>query len=64
MMTLEQFLSGIKARKAALGMRDTPAEVEAMRNKGGHRTPEKRELLRRVEERARAAGVQPLKSYY
>ncbi len=35
-----------------------------MRNKGGRRTPEKRELLRRVQERARAAGVEPLKSYY
>ncbi len=64
MMISDQFLSGIKARKAALGMIDTPAEVEAMRNKGGRRTPEKRELLRRVEERARAAGMEPLKSYY
>ncbi len=64
MMTLDQFLTDIKARKAALGMADTPAEVEAMRNKGGRRTPEKRELLRRVEERARAAGPKLLKSYY
>ena len=64
MMTLDQFLADIKARKAALGMIDTPAEVEAMRNKGGRRTPEKRELLRRVEERARTAGVELPKSYY
>ena len=64
MMTLHQFLSDIKARKAALGMTDTPERVEAMRNKGGRRTPEKRELLRRVEERAREAGVETLKSYY
>ncbi len=63
-MTLDQFLADIKARKGALGMMDTPAEVEAMRNKGGRRTPEKRELLHRVEERARAAGVKPFKSYY
>ena len=64
MLTLDQFLSDIRTRKAALGMVDTPEAVEAMRNKGGHRTPEKRELMRRVEERARAAGVEPLKSYY
>jgi len=63
MMTLDRFLADIKARKAALDMKDTPEEVEAMRNKGGRRTPEKRELLRRVEERARAAGLEPLKSY-
>ena len=64
MMTLDQFLADIEARKAALGITDTPEEVEAMRNKGGRRTPEKRELLRRVEERAHAAGVKTLKSYY
>ncbi len=63
-MTLDLFLADIKARKAALGMKDTPAEVETMRNKGGRRTPEKRKLLRRVEERARSAGVEPLESYY
>ncbi len=64
MMTLDQFLADIKARKAALSMTDTPEEVEAMRNKSGRRTPKKRELLRRIEERARAAGVELLKSYY
>ena len=64
MMTLDQFLADIEARKAALGMTDTPAEVEAMRNKGGQRTSEKREFMRRIEERARPAGVVPLKSYY
>ena len=64
MMTLDQFLADIKARKAALGIEDTPEKVEAMRNKGGRRTPEKRELLRRIEERARAAGIEPSKSYY
>lgn len=65
MMTLHQFLSGIRLRKAALGMADTPDEIEAMRNKGGRRTPEKRELLRRLEGRAREAGKElPLESYY
>jgi len=35
----------------------TQADEEAMRNKGGGRTPEKRELLRRTEARAKAAGL-------
>ncbi|HEY0203760.1 MAG TPA: hypothetical protein VGC15_06405 [Acetobacteraceae bacterium] len=56
-------MADIEARRAALGMKDTPAEVGTMRNKGGRRTPEKRELLRRVEGRSRAAGMEPLKSY-
>ncbi len=64
MMTLSEFLAGVQARKAALGITDTPVETEAMRNKGGRRTPEKRELLRRAEARARAAEKTPVKSYY
>ncbi len=54
----------VNARKTALGMLDTPAEVEVMRNKGANRTPEKRELLRCVENRARAAGVQPVVAHF
>jgi len=34
-----------------------------MRNKGGGRTPEKRELLRRTEARAKAAGLKPITSH-
>lgn len=59
-----EFLAAATARKEALGLTDTPDETEAMRNKGGNRTPEKREFLRRIEERARAAGRVPLKTYY
>lgn len=59
--TLQQQVS---ARKAVLGVLDTPSEVEAMRNKGSNRTPEKRELLRRVEGRARAAGLQPVTAHF
>jgi hypothetical protein len=61
---LDELLQEIEARKAALGMRDTPESTEAMRNKGASRTPEKRALLRRVEERARAAGRAPVVSRY
>ena len=47
-ISLANLQQQVTARKAALDMLDTPAEVEAMRNKGGNRTPAKRELLRRV----------------
>jgi hypothetical protein len=63
-LVLKDFLAEVEERKRALGIVDTPESIEAMRNKGGQRTPEKRELLRRVEERARAAGLEPVKSYY
>ena len=59
--TLQQQVS---ARKALLGMLDTPAEIEALRNKGATRTPEKRELLRRTKGRARAAHRQPVAAYF
>ena len=54
----------VRARKALLGMIDTPAEIEALRNKGAARTPEKRELLRRARRRARAARRQPVAAYF
>ena len=63
-ISLAKIQQQVSARKAMLGMLDTPSEVEAMRNKGGSRTPEKRELLRRVEKRARSAGLQPVAAYY
>jgi hypothetical protein len=61
---LEDLLARIDARKKALGMTDSPAEVEALRNRGLNRTPEKRELLRRMEQRAIAAGVKPIPAHY
>jgi len=64
MVELREFLVGVAARKAALGMLDTPTETEAMRNKGLRRTPEKRELLRRNAERAVSSGVKPVPSHY
>jgi hypothetical protein len=64
MVTLRDFLSDVETRKAKLGMLDTPAGTEAMRNRGTRRTAKKRELLRRAEERARAAGKAPVPAYY
>ncbi len=45
----------VSACKKKLGMLDTPAEVEAMRNPGDRRTPEKHELLRRIAVRVQAS---------
>jgi len=56
---LRDLVARAEARKAALGIAETPGEIEAMRNKGGQRRLEKRELLRRIEERARRAGTGP-----
>ncbi|MBB2164352.1 hypothetical protein HLH26_07315 [Gluconacetobacter sp. 1b LMG 1731] len=64
MRDLDSFLAEVRARKAQLGLIDTPERTEAMRNRGGRRTPEKRALLRRIDERARAAGLEPIRSYY
>ena len=61
---LNELLEEIEARKASIGMRDTPETVDAFRNKGARRTPAKRALLQRIEERARAAGRDPVTAHY
>jgi hypothetical protein len=63
-MMLDDLLSRIDERKRLLGLTETAAATEALRNKGGNRTPEKRELLRRAELRARQAGRKPIVSHY
>ncbi len=63
-VSLDSLLAGISAQKDVLGWVDSPANTEAMRNKGFNRTPEKRELLRRAEERAVAAGRKPILAHY
>ena len=63
-ITLEAFLAKIAARKAELGLEDTPERTEALRNKGGSRIPAKREALRRAEKRAVKAGQKPFPAYY
>jgi flavin-dependent dehydrogenase len=64
MVTLRDFLASIELQKTKLGMRDTDAMTESMRNKGTSRTLEKRELLRRVAQRAKEAGKKMITSYY
>lgn len=64
MKRLEDYWAEIEQRKLSLGLQDTPERTEMLRNKGGNRTPDKRELLKRAEQRARDAGLEPVKSYY
>lgn len=63
-ITLEEHLAQRDAAIARAGIVYTPECVERLRNKGLRRTPEKRELLRRTAERARAAGLEPIKGYW
>jgi len=59
---LSTFLAVLAERKRALGVTD--AAYAHARNRGRRRTPEKRELLRRIEQRARVAGVEPFKARF
>lgn len=61
---LTDFLAARQARAERAGVTFTPDYIEALRNKGGRRTPEKRAALRRIEERCAEAGVEPLKAHH
>jgi hypothetical protein len=54
----------VEAKKAAIGWIDDEVTTDALRNSGMARKPAKRELLARIETRAKAAGRTPLKSNY
>jgi uncharacterized membrane protein YebE (DUF533 family) len=56
--SLEAFLQSVEDRKRALGITDEM--IAAARNDGTRRTPEKREMLGRIQQRAKAAGIEPL----
>jgi hypothetical protein len=56
--SLQAFLQEVEDRKRALGITD--AMIVDARNTGERRTPEKREMLARIQKRARAAGVEPM----
>jgi hypothetical protein len=58
------YLASVRRRKQELGVVDTPASTEAMRNKGNQRVPEKRALLAAAAERSRDAGREPVSAYY
>lgn len=59
---LSIFLAIIAERRRALGITD--AAYARARNRGRRRTPEKREFLRRIGDRARQAGVEPFKARF
>ena len=63
-ITMADLHRHVEEVKQRIGWVDDEASAEALRNKGFHRTPEKRELLARIEARARRAGKSPIKSYY
>lgn len=56
-ITLSDLLTGIRERKAALGIIDTPERTDAMRNSGSRRTARKRAMLARIEERSVVSRV-------
>jgi hypothetical protein len=59
---LSIFLAILAERKRVLGITDET--YARARNRGRRRTPEKRELLRRIERRARGAGAEPFKANF
>ena len=63
-ISLEDFQRDLEARKAQLGICFTPELLEALRNKGDRRTPEKVEMLREIRRRCLEAGVDPLPAYW
>jgi hypothetical protein len=54
----------VEARKAVLAAAGKLRSDDELRNSGLNRTEEKREFLRRIDERAKAAGQTPIKSNY
>ena len=59
---LSIFLAILAERKRVLGITDET--YARARNRGRRRTPEKRELLRRIERRARGAVAEPFKANF
>ncbi len=57
-INVEDFVKMVENRKKQLGILDS--DIEAMRNNGKRRTPEKRKQLARIQRRARRAGLVPL----
>jgi len=62
-LALSEFLADVSARKAQLGFDEGAEAAEARRNKGGRRTARKLMILQRTEQRAHAAGCEPVVSY-
>ena len=63
-ITLTALREQVERKKAAIGWVDDEASTAALRNSGRMRTPAKREMLGKIEARAKAAGRKPLNSNY
>lgn len=62
-VTLQELRQHAREVKRELGI-GTPEWEEKLRNKGRSRTPEKRELLRCIQERALEAGLPTINAYF
>jgi hypothetical protein len=60
--SLEDFCREKEAWRQQVGLTDV--DDRDMQNSGKRRTPEKRELLRRIAERCHAAGIKPFPVNY
>lgn len=58
------FVAEAEQRQRDLGIDQSAEAIEALRNKGGRRTPEKRAMLARMAQRAEAAGRNPVPAHY
>ncbi len=63
-VNLTEYLRWAETRRAELAAAGLLPSDEQLRNSGLNRTEEKREFLRRIDERAKAAGQTPIKSNY
>ena len=63
-INMADFANQIEAKKREIGMVDDADTTEMLRNKGANRTPKKRALLSRIEERALSAGREPIRAYF
>ncbi len=63
-ITFTALREAVERKKAAIGWIDDDAAMDALRNSGKTRTPAKREMLARIDSRAKAAGRTSLKSNY
>lgn len=63
-ITLTALREQVERKKAAIGWVDDEANIAGLRNAGTARTSAKRELLTRIDTRAKDAGCNPLNSKY
>jgi hypothetical protein len=60
--SIQNFVRDVESRKQAVGMTD--GTIALARNSGLRRKAEKREMISRIQDRARAAGLEPLQANF